>query len=465
MMLIITENAKKWLTLGLSTFLIAVLSYICGFNIPQVASITIFALETLTMLLFWKYRLSVAFVAISFLMILGLLNIQHFIAFANFDVIFFLIGMMSIIGFLEENHFFEYLIDIVLRFVGNSGERLVLILMIASAIFAAFLDEVTSTLFMTATILQLTSHYGINPLPFIMMSIFATNIGSSATVIGNPVGVMVAIRGGKTFADFLRWSSPISVVALIWTMLISKSIFSKDIQMLDEKIKGTKLSLVDGQSFSIQRIRLCWLIFISTIVSLISHSYLEKLLNLEKNSMLICTALMFGGISLLLHKDRAIEIIEKRIDWWTLIFFALLFASVGTLQYVGVTKLFAGFFYNISRGSQVRMFFVFTWITAVLSGLMDNVLAVATFIPVIQELEKFINVFPLWWGVLFAATYFGNLTIIGSTANIIAIGMLERRSTTNVTFFQWLRMGSIVAIQTLAIAIILLLLQFPIMPL
>ena len=464
-MLVMTDDVKKGLVLVLSTFFIAVLCYFLGFNISQIESITIFALMIFTMLLFWKFRLSIAFVAVSFLVILGLLDIQRFIEFANFDVIFFLIGMMSIIGFLEENHFFEYLIDIILRYVRNSGERLALILMIASAILAALLDEVTSTLFMTATILQLTSLYGINPIPFIMMSVFATNIGSSATVIGNPVGVMIAMKGSITFADFLRWSTPISIVALIWTMFISKSIFSKDIRLLDERIKGTKLSLVDGHSFSMHRIRLCWVIFISTILSLMSHSFIESLLKLEKNSMLICTALMFGGFSLLLQKDRAVEIIEKRIDWWTLVFFALLFASVGTLQYVGVTKIIADFLYTLSSGSQVRMFFVFTWITAILSGFMDNVLAVATFIPVIHELEKLTNVFPLWWGVLFAATYFGNLTIMGSTANIIAVGMLERRSKANVTFIQWLRIGSIVAIQTLAIAIILILIQFPLMPL
>jgi Na+/H+ antiporter NhaD/arsenite permease-like protein len=116
-------------------------------------------------------------------------------------------------------------------------------------------------------------------------------------------------------------------------------------------------------------------------------------------------------------------------------------------------------------GSEIEMFLFFTWLVGILSAFMDNVLAVATFIPIVQDLGALgVYNFPLWWGMLFAATFFGNLTLIGSTANIVAIGMLERRQKITITFMQWLKVGAVISIQTLAIATILIILQLPFMP-
>jgi len=193
---------------------------------------------------------------------MGLLDVYHLIEFASFDVILFLIGMMTIIGFLEENHFFEYLIDRIIKLVGNKTERIILVLLLASAVFAALVDEVTSILFMSATILHLAATFNVNPIPFIMMTVFATNIGSSATVIGNPVGVMIALKGGLSFSDFLRWATPISISALVITVLISTRLFSKDIKELSEKMRSEKPAREEeSRGFPENKIRICWACF------------------------------------------------------------------------------------------------------------------------------------------------------------------------------------------------------------
>jgi Na+/H+ antiporter NhaD/arsenite permease-like protein len=448
------------------TILIGILCWVAGFDYSQILAVSIFAFKTLATLLFWKFRLPFAFVAVFSLMALKLLDVAHLIEFASFDVILFLIGMMTIIGFLEENHFFEYLINRIIKMVGERTERLIVILFLMSAISSALVDEVTSILFMTATILHLTADYDVNPLPFIMMTVFATNIGSSATVVGNPVGVMIALKGELSFSDFLRWATPISVLATLLTLFISTKIFSKDIKELNEKLKAVKLG-DNGNSkiYSEKKIRLCLAVFALTILSLIFHRNLEELLHLEKNTMLLGLPLFFAGVSLFLERDHAQEIIERRVDWWTLIFFAMLFASVGTLKYVGVTQLLARGVASFSMGSESIIFVFFTLVAGILSAFMDNVLAVATLIPVVQDLGAMgIYNFPLWWGALFAGTFFGNLTFIGSTANIIAIGMLERRRKIHITFMQWLKIGVLVTIPTIVLAIILLLVQFPYMP-
>ncbi len=152
---------------------------------------------------------------------------------------------------------------------------------------------------------------------------------------------------------------------------------------------------------------------------------------------------------------------ERRVDWWTLSFFLALFASVGALQLTGVTGEVASGVRSAAGDDEGILFAVFVGVAAVLSALMDNVLAVAMFIPIVEDLEASgVDGFPLWWGLLFAGTLFGNLTMMGSTANIVAIGMLERRGLDQVTFFGWLRVGVVVAVPTLLLAAGILFLRF-----
>jgi Na+/H+ antiporter NhaD/arsenite permease-like protein len=289
-----------------------------------------------------------------------------------------------------------------------------------------------------------------------MMVIFATNIGSSATVVGNPVGVMIALRAGLTFADFLRWATPITIVALTVTIPILLYYFRKPIAELGDAMRAGDPKDFDKPSFReiflSKDMRLPWMLFIGTIASLVLHTPIESLLGLDKNSMLLGTSLGVAGIILMIEQDRARELVEKRVEWWTLSFFMLLFASVGTLNLTGVTSVLAGNLADAAKGNDVALFFAFTWAGGFASAFMDNVLAVATLIPVVQELDTLgIDVFPLWWGLLFAGTFFGNLTPIGSTANIVAIGMLERRGHDHITMGQWLTVAMIPSFVTLAI--------------
>lgn len=174
------------------TLVTAILAIIAGLDRNQIISITIFGLKTYETILLWRYRLPFAFMAIFLLLGFGVLDVPHLIEYASFDVILFLISMMTIVGFLKEKAFFEYLIHKIVRTVGLNANKLMIIIMLASALFAALVDEVTSILFIVSILLHLTGKYKVDPIPFILMAVFATNIGSSATVIGNPVGVMIA---------------------------------------------------------------------------------------------------------------------------------------------------------------------------------------------------------------------------------------------------------------------------------
>jgi Na+/H+ antiporter NhaD/arsenite permease-like protein len=227
--------------------------------------------------------------------------------------------------------------------------------------------------------------------------------------------------------------------------------------MRNKKI-GKEETLSDEESH--QRL-ICAVLFVGTIAGLVFHASFEKILGLQKNALLIGTAFMSAGICLLLEKDHARELVERRVDWWTLSFFMMLFASVGTLKYVGTTEVVTRSLVSWLGGNPKLLFIVITWTIGILTGFIDNVLAVATFIPIVQELVKSgIDVTPIWWGVLFGGTLFGNLTMIGSTANIIAIGIIERQELGHITFGQWIKPGAMVAILTLLVATFLIYLQF-----
>jgi len=452
----------RLLALPIFIFIISLLTVVLELDFKQTASLVAFLGFIFGTLLFWRFRLAFALIGVVILLVLGLIDIPTLVDFAGLDIILFLMGMMIVIGFLEERRFFEYIIDKLSALAGASGVKLTAVMMILAAFSAALVDEVTSILFMSASMIHLCLRVKMNPIPFIIMLVFATNIGSAATVVGNPVGVLVALRGGFTFIDFLRWATPISIVALAIAIPLSGFYYRKDIKLLDERLKLTAVKGSGRSEATNQTTRdllISALLFIGTISALILHSQIETLLHLKKNTMLIGTALAAAAIAILIDRERARQLVERRVDWWTLSFFLLLFASVGTLNYVGVDQKIAAKLTTLPVG-EIPLLIVFTTLAGLMSAFMDNVLAVATLLPIVEELGTFgINNQPFYWGALFAGTFFGNLTLIGSTANIVAIGILERRELGHITLKEWIKPGALVSIPTLVAALLLLILQ------
>ncbi len=433
--------------------------WLAGLDARQcIAATTMFAFIYGT-LLFWKMRLGFAFAGIAFLLLSGVLDLPHFLEFASLDIIVFLIGMMLIVGYMEKSRFFEFVLSHILRLAGNDGNRLILLLMLASALFAALVDEVTSILFMVGMVMHLSGKLKLNPVPLLLMTIFATNIGSSATAIGNPVGVMVAFKGGFTFMDFLRWATPVSFASLVALMIFCVWYFRKDIGALGAALAREK-SAVEKEKLDNGMVR-AGILFIAVILALVLHAHIEGALGLQKNTMLIGTALAGAAVVLFMEQDKARELVETKVDWWTLTFFMLLFASVGALKYVGVTEILTAELVGLSQGNALLAAAAVMLVVGALSAFLDNVLAVAIFIPVVQGMAAAgAGTEPLWWAMLFGGTLFGNLTVVGSTANIVAVGMLERRRGTVISFGEWIKPGLFAVIASGAIAFLALYLEF-----
>ncbi len=446
--------------------LAGILSSAFDMSTAQIISLVVFASIVAGILLYWRMRLAFALAGLSVLLATGVIDLSHLIEFASLDIIIFLIGMMIVIGFLEERRFFEALLERIMVFAKGSAIRAVSLLMLMAALSAALVDEVTSILFMMTTAIHLVARLNLSIVPLMMMLVFATNIGSSATVVGNPVGVMIAMKAKLTFADFIRWATPIAIVGLGLCMLLSFTYFKGYIKsMHDVMVNIRQQTTVTHENINTKFDKLSVLLFVGTLAGLVMHSHIEHYLKLEKNTMLIGVAIISAAIALLFMKDKARELVERRVDWWTLMFFLIFFSSVGTLKYTGVTVQLSKALVELTGGDLILILFLFGFVTGVLSALMDNVLAVATFIPIVFDIGSAgIEVFPIWWNMLFAATWMGNMTMIGSTANIVAVGMIERQKLGHVSFREWIVPGAIVSLITYPVALLLLYIQLPFMP-
>ncbi len=431
-------------------------------NTTQTIASTIFIALVIGTLMFWKFRVALAFVGIVLLLLTRTIDLTHTIEFMSIDVILFLVGMMVMVGILRRSGFFRWLLAKAIKLSGFHPTRLFIMILVMSAVMAALVDEVTSILFISALVLDLCDYYKAKPVNYIISVVLATNIGSSWTVLGNPIGIMIALRSGLTFENFLTIALPIGAISLIFLIVILLLWQRKDLIQLREQTKATPVEkqiaflnewakITDRKMFNGTAI-----VFISVILLLALHYRMELALGLEHNTLLVAISIAGAGVVMLWKRSLAQDLIMKDVDWWTLIFFMFLFAKAGCLKYVGVTDRISDALMVIGGGSTLVLTPIMLWLSGITSSVLDNVLVVATFAPILQNLSTQLNTSVLWWALLFGGCYGGNITMVGSTANIVSLGVLERRSGYHMTFMKWIWIGLLGGLVPMAVSTALL---------
>ena len=435
-----------------------------GMDPAQSAACAVFISIIFGTLFFWEFRLAVAFLGLAVLIFSKSLDIPTFVMSSSLEVILFLVGMMVIVGALRDLGFFTWIVQLIVSMPRLSGLKFIAVTATASALLACAVDEVTSIIFISTLIFQVCDRLKLKPTPYILISVLATNIGSSGTMMGNPVGIFIGTKGQLTFGDFMQWSFPLMLISLIITTSLLLWIFRRDlvkfdISLRDRLARGLSIAPIVDVPYGKGLVLL-----VLTVIAIASHHQTETVLGLEKNSVLLVMPLICAGIVMILKPDRARYYIEKEVDWWTLLFFMLLFSVAGTLEHTHVDQLMADGFSKIAGRTPVTLVpFIFS-VSAVGSAFVDNVIFVAAFSPVIEQLSTVVKDLPLWWALLFGACFGGNITMIGSTANIVALGMLEKHGGHQVGFFQWLKIGLLCTLVSGAVAIAVLLALSPKMP-
>ena len=429
----------------------------------QMISILVFASTVAGTLLFWNFRLVFALGGVGVLMASRILSLDLMIDYMSLDVVVFLVSMMIIVETMERTGIFHAIGDYLVRISNHSPRRLLVSFMLLSALLAAMIDEVTAILIIGTVIIETCQSLKLRLKPFMLSSVFAINIGSAATVLGNPVGVLIAFKAGLSFEDFLYWATPVALVSLIATILIALAYFRRELISSDNSVSlpGHSQPVWNRDRKSLLSLGL----FLGTLVLISLHVRLESFLNLEKNTLLLAIPFMAAALALAIEHKEAKQVVESGVDWWTLLFFMFLFAKTATLEETGVIHLVANNIVEIAGQNELLLSSILTWPMMFLSGTIDNVPLIAALIPVVYAIEQSgIVVYPYWWTILFVGCFGGNMTLVGSTANVVALGLMEKKIGSSINFMEWFKVGFIVCIVTLAIAqsLILILQPYPI---
>jgi len=438
--------------------------FILGFDLKQVIALTAFILTVLGAFLYWRYKLIIAFFSVVILLTMGIIDVETFIKSAEFNIILFLVAISILVAPLKRVGFFRWFATMILSLCRFNFKWFLLLMSLASMLFSCLMDEVSSIIVMSTIMLEVARYFEFNPASLILLMIMATNIGSSGTALGNPVGLIIAFEAGLKFNEFLRWSMPIAILSTIilyWYTARNRRDYISDVQSTINRVLNERGVIVDLASLvsDYRKFSIAVIVFFFTIIGVASHGYWEHVLNLEDGTMLLGFGLLGAATALILYRDEAKEIVEGEVDWWSLLFIAFILGEAGALKYTGVTVKLANMVMDLTGGGLIMLFILFSLFTFSLSPFIDNITIVATLTPILLSIRAHMDVYPVWWGMLISACYAGNLTPLGAAANIIALGVLDSEGI-NVDLKTWVKECTIATLIAYAVGFTLLITQF-----
>ena len=375
----------------------------------------------------------------------------------DFNTIGLLLGMMIIVIILAETGIFQYIgIKMCKASKGNMWKLLVM-MSVFTAVTSMFIDNVTTVLLMIPITISIFKTFRMSPIPFILAQVLASNVGGTATLIGDPPNIMIGSAANIDFSTFLVHMGPVIGVSLIVALILFKVFFRKDLkatpQNIGELMSQNEISFIKDRPLLVKSL----LVLFSVIALFVIHGSLH----IEPSLI----ALGGAGVLLLISKIKPEKILHE-VDWSTLIFFACLFITINIGREAGMIDVLAKTALSITAGDPWASFFVITWVSAIASSFVDNIPFAATMIPLIEVLNQnpsiaaeFSNMIsPLWWALSLGAGLGGNGTLIGSSAGIIAIGLAEKHGY-KITFMQFLKIGFPFMIITVAVGSVVLMID------
>ena len=376
----------------------------------------------------------------------------------DWNVIFLLLGMMIIVGVLRQTGVFEFLAIWAAKRAKGQPLRIMIFLVLVTAVASAFLDNVTTVLLMAPVTLLVCDRLNTNPVPFLMAEVMASNIGGAATLIGDPPNIIIASRAGLSFNDFLVNMAPIVLVALVLFVAILPWLFRGSFSVSPESVAEV-LSLNEREAINDPRL----LIKCAVVLTLVFAGFLTHSLTHIEPSII---ALLGAGLLVMITKLRPREYMAA-VEWETLLFFAGLFIMVGALVKSGSIERLAGLVATATGGDALAAVMLILGGSAVLSGVIDNIPYVASMSPLVQSLTQTIadpvQSEALWWSLALGADFGGNLTAIGASANVVVLG-IARRADHPISFWEFTRKGAIVTALTIAVAAPYLWLRYFVLP-
>ncbi len=384
-----------------------------------IAAVVIFLLTYGLIISEKVHRAVVALAGAVLLVFLGVLTQHEAVASIDFNTLGLLIGMMIIVGITKHTGLFQFLAIWSARAARGEPIRILLVLAAVTAVLSAFLDNVTTVLLIVPVTLSVTEALGVPPIPFLFAEIIASNIGGTATLIGDPPNIMIGSATGLGFLDFVKNLTPVIVVIFIATAFCFWLIWGRSLRVKQEQ--KTRILNFDPRAQIRDWLLLKKSLFVLslTILGFLLHQYLR----LES-----ATIALSGAALLLILSRTDPEEALLAVEWPTIFFFLGLFVVVGALDKVGVIHAVARGSLQLTGGKLATTAFLILWLSALASAFVDNIPFVATMIPLIRDLGALTGMplLPLWWALSLGACLGGNGTLIGASANVTVAGIAER---------------------------------------
>ncbi|APQ73609.1 ArsB/NhaD family transporter [Clostridium botulinum] len=370
----------------------------------------------------------------------------------DFNTIGLLVGMMIIVNITKRTGVFEYIAIKAAKFSKGNPIKILILFSVITAVLSGVLDNVTTVLLIVPVTLVITKTLEIDPIPFLMCEIFASNIGGTATLIGDPPNLMIGSAAGLSFLDFVKNLAPVIIIILTVTLLGIRQLYKNSMKTSEEDKK--KIMALD-ESKAIRDMSLmkkCLTVLFLTLIGFLTHSYL----GFESATI----AIVGSAILLAISKVEPDEILQET-EWGTIFFFIGLFIMTGVLEDVGIMEVLAQKTMSLTKGNLVMTGIFVLWISAIASAFIDNIPFVATMIPLIKAMGTMggMDIVPLWWALSLGACLGGNGTMIGASANLVVIGIAEK-SGYKISFKDYFKLGFPVMLVSIIICTAYLLMFF-----
>ncbi|MEM4513984.1 MAG: SLC13 family permease [Ignisphaera sp.] len=435
----------------------------------QALALTLFLFVVIATVIKMEWRVSVALIALSIVVFSALVAPSMLVEKAvEWNLILFLIGSMTLAGILRTMGIFRYLAVQIIKLGKRNPYIFVALIAILSFATAAVLDEVTSIVYVVMIVLELAKVLRVDVKPLIILSVLATNTGSSALPIGNPIGVYLFFTANLPIGMFLRYSFPLALANLVVVLFISFILLRKYIKSLGETLKrySSKIDvLITHYYTTLERKQsnlvlglLILLAFVATVsLNDIISSSLTSIAGVYVDPHALLSFIPYMYIVLSLISIRAEEIpqfLEKSVEWSSIIFFISLFILAYTLTFTGVMTKLAYTFIKISTTKTYVLYPLMLLGSAFLSSVLDNLSVIVTYTPIaISMVSMKIGSPLLYFALLFGGIFGGNYTPIGSTANIIAISLAEKKKI-KINWVEWLKIALSAATMQLVVSLI-----------
>ncbi len=416
-------------------------------------SLAVFVLVYITITFELVNKAVAALLGVTVLVVFGIVNEHHAVSLIDFETILLLLGMMVIVSVLRRSGAFSLLTVKIAEMTRGNPLKILILFSVVTAVLSAFLDNVTTVLIIIPIVVELTVGLGLDPKLFVISQAVISNIGGTATLIGDPPNIIIGSRVGLSFNQFLiNLSIPVIIsfiVALLVLWAMNRSRFAPidrnlarlfSVQLLLEKIRFEFIRRELNRRL-LTKAGICLLLAIALFMT-------QTLTGLAPGVVAVFVAMILLTIS----KVNVEKVLEE-VEWSTLLFFAGLFILVGVLEEQGVIGWIATNIFLSLGDNPYLMVLTVLWVSGIASGFLDNIPFTITMVPVVQMMlvDTPIPNNILWWALALGACFGGNLTLVGASANIVAVGSAKQVGV-NISFLEFMKSSALIAIISLVIS-------------